>query len=309
MTEDLGRHLADYLALRRSMGHKLDDAARLLPGLVAHCADTGIESLTVEVMLAWAQQPAAPAGSTVHPRRMTAARGFARYLSGIDPATCVPPAGLISCRRPRTTPHIYSDAEVAALLAVIPAVIASPFKARTYAMVIGLLACTGMRIGEVIALHDTDIDEGACTMLVRESKFGKSRLVPVHATTMNAIDAYRAERGRVLPIRRDRNLLLSNAGTALIYTQVGFEFRRMLASAGVGMPARRRPRLHDFRHTFAVRTLTDWYARGDDVATRLPVLSTYLGHRDPRSTYWYLTATPELLGHAAGMLAAHGQEA
>jgi integrase/recombinase XerD len=308
MTEDLSQHLADYLALRRSMGHKLDDAARLLPGLVAHCDDAGVESLTVEVMLAWAQQPAVPAGSTVHARRMTAARGFARYLSGIDPGTQVPPAGLISSRRPRTTPHIYSDAEVAALLAVIPMVVVSPFKARTFRMVIGLLACTGMRIGEVLALHDTDIDEGARTLLVRESKFGKSRLVPVHATTMTEITSYRAERDRVLPARRDANLLVSNAGTALIYTQVGFEFRRMLDAAGVGMTARRRSRLHDFRHTFAVRTLADWYAGGDDVAARLPVLSTYLGHRDPRSTYWYLTATPELLAHAAGMLAEHGQD-
>lgn len=309
MTEDLSRHLVDYLALRRSMGHKLDDAARLLPGLVAYCAESGIASLTVEVMLAWAQQPAAPAGSTVHARRMTAARGFARYLSGIDPATCVPPAGLISCRRPRTTPHIFTDTEVAALMAVIPTVIASPFKAYTYLMVIGLLACTGMRIGEVIALHDTDIDAHARTLLVRESKFGKSRLVPVHASTMTEIDAYRAERDRVLPVRRDAHLLVSNAGTALIYTQVGLTFRRMLDASGVGARARRRPRLHDFRHTFAVRTLTDWYAHGDDVTTGLPVLSTYLGHRDPRSTYWYLTATPELLAHAAGMLAEQGQDA
>jgi integrase/recombinase XerD len=306
MSQDLGPHLSDYLALRRSMGHRLDDAARLLPGLVTFCAEAGIESLTIEVMLAWAQQPAARPGSTVHARRMTAARGFARYLSGIDPATQVPPAGLISNRRPRTTPYIFTDAEVASLLAVIPEVIASAFKACTYRMVIGLLACTGMRIGEVLGLHDTDIDEGARTLLVRESKFGKSRLVPVHATTVDAIDAYRVERDRMLPVRRDRNLLVSNAGTAVFYTQVGFEFRRMLDASGVGAAARRRPRLHDFRHTFAVRTLTDWYANGDDVAIRLPVLSTYLGHRDPRSTYWYLTATPELLGHAAGMLAEHG---
>lgn len=308
MSQDLRRHLADYLSLRRSMGHKLDDAGRLLPGLVAYCAEAGVASLTIEVMLAWAQQPAARPGSSLHARRMTAARGFARYLSGIDPGTCVPPAGLISSRRPRTTPHIFTDDEVAALLAVIPAVIVSAFKAHTYRMVIGLLACTGMRIGEVLALHDTDIDEGARTLLVRESKFGKSRLVPVHATTMDAIDAYRAERDQMLPTRRDRNLLVSNVGTAVFYTQVGFEFRRMLDASGVGAAARRRPRLHDFRHTFAVRTLTDWYAHGDDVAIRLPVLSTYLGHRDPRSTYWYLTATPELLGHAAGMLAEHGAQ-
>ncbi|MBU6162770.1 MAG: tyrosine-type recombinase/integrase [Myxococcales bacterium] len=238
----------------------------------------------------------------------SAARGFARYLSGIDPGTEIPPSGLISSRRPRTTPHIFTDAEIGSPLAVIPAVIASPFKARTYAMVIGLVACTGMRIGEVIGLHDTDIDESARALLVRESKFGKSRLVPVHATAMGEIHAYRAERDRVLPTRRDRNLLVSNAGTAVFYTQVGFEFRRMLDASGVGAAARRRPRLHDFRHTFAVRTLTDWYAHGEDVAIRLPVLSTYLGHRDPRSTYWYLTATPELLGHAAGMLTEVGDQ-
>jgi len=308
MTQDLGRHLADYLALRRSMGHKLDDAGRLLPSLVTYCGEAGVASLTVEVMLAWAQQPQTSPGSSVHARRMTAARGFARHLSGIDPGTCIPPAGLISSRRPRTTPHIFTDAEVTALLAAVPQVIASPFKASTYQVIIGLLACTGMRIGEVLALDDADIDEGAQTLLVRESKFGKSRLVPVHATTLEAIDAYRVERDRILPVRRDANVLVSNAGTAVFYTQVGFEFRRMLDASGVGASARRRPRLHDFRHTFAVRTLTDWYAHGDDVASRLPVLSTYLGHRDPRSTYWYLTATPELLGHAAGMLAEPGAQ-
>jgi integrase len=303
----LAPHLADYLALRRSMGHKLDDAERLLPGLIAACEAAADETLTIEVMLAWAQARPAPPGSTVQSRRMIAARGFARYLSGIDPATEVPAAGLISTRQTRKPPYILTAEEISALLASIPQVTASVFKAHTYTVVIGLLACTGMRIGEVLGLRDSDIDAGARVLLVRESKFGKSRLVPVHETTLEAITGYRAHRDRVLPTRRDANTLVSNAGTAVFYSEACATFHRMLDASGVGYGARRRPRLHDLRHSFAVRTLIDWYAHGDDVADRLPVLSTYLGHRDPRSTYWYLSATPELLAHAAGMLSSHTQ--
>jgi integrase/recombinase XerD len=301
----LASHVADYLALRRSMGYDLADAARLLPRLVAYCDRAGIESLTVESMLAWAQAPGAPAGSTVHGRRMTAARGFARYLSGIDPRTQVPAPGLISTRRTRPSPYIYTDDEVDAIIAAVPRVVTSPFKAHTYVMVIGLLAATGMRIGEVIGLHDTDIDTAAGTLLVRESKFGKSRLVPVHATTMTALTDYQGHRERELPARKAPNVLVSTAGTALIYSEVCRGFREAADRTLIGNGAWRRPRLHDFRHTFAVRTLTGWYASGDDVAARLPLLSTYLGHREPRHTYWYLSATPELLARAAGMLQVH----
>ncbi len=224
----LAQHLQDYLALRRSMGHKLDDAARLLPSLVTACESAGGGPLTIDVMLAWAQAQPAPAGSSVQGRRMMAARGFARYLSGIDPATQVPTAGVISTRRPRSTPHIYTDDEVVALLQAIAASTMTTFKAHTYTMVIGMLSCTGMRIGEVLGLQDRDLDIPGQLLLVRESKFGKSRLVPIHTSTRDAIGEYRAHRDRVLPRRRDGNLLLSNAGTAIFYSEACATFHRLL---------------------------------------------------------------------------------
>jgi len=297
----LEQALADYLQLRHSLGHEMAEAGWLLPGLVAYLDTHGLPAVTIEAALAWAEQaPKSPAGqvTTVGPRRMTAARGFARYLSGIDPATEVPPPGLMPRRAPWRRPFIYSAADVDALLAQARA-ISAPLRAATYQTLIGLLAASGLRIGEAIKLDRSDVDWAQGVLLIRESKFGKSRLVPLHPSSVQALQGYARLRDRLQPQPTEPAFFVSLNSTRLLYAVVQLTFRQLTGNAGIGAGAPSPPRLHDFRHTFAVRTLLGWYRAGQDVQSKIPSLSTYLGHREPASTYWYLSAAPELLALAA----------
>jgi integrase len=159
-----------------------------------------------------------------------------------------------------------------------------------------------MRVGEAIRLDRADIDWAEAVLAIRESKFGKSRMVPVLGSTLTMLERYAATRDRLCPQPATASFFVSTVGTRLIYACVGQMFRRLRDRAGIGAGADHPPRIHDLRQTFAVRTLLDWYQAGDGVEARLPILSTYLGHRDPRSTYWYLSAAPELLALAASQL-------
>ena len=230
---------------------------------------------------------------------MTAARGFARYLSGIDPATQVPPLGLMPHRARWRQPFIYTRADIAMLLELARRTIASPLRAATYETLIGLLAASGLRIGEAIKLDRTDIDWAQGVLLIRESKFGKSRLVPLHPTSMQALEGYARLRDQLQPQPAEPAFFVSLKRKRLLYAVVQETFRQLIDSAGIGAGAPSPPRLHDLRHTFAVRTLLGWYRAEEDAQPKIPSLSTYLGHREPASTYWYLSAAPELLALAA----------
>jgi integrase/recombinase XerD len=290
----LGQALSDYLALRQGLGHQMADAARLLPPFVEFLEQRELSTVTIEAALQWCQQPTVIGGVTVAPRRMTAARGFARYLAGIDPATEIPPVGLVPLHHQRPAPFLYSDADITRLLAAARA-LAPESRGLTYYTLLGLLAATGMRIGEAIGLDLSDVDHEQAVLLIRESKFGKSRLVPLQPSTMTALQEYLQARTSVRRARREPSLFLGRTGKRLIYQVVGDTFRQLLAETGVGAQAARRPRLHDLRHRFAIVTLLGWYRSDEPVQPKLPVLSTYLGHREPSSTYWYLSAAPELL--------------
>jgi len=298
----LDQAMREYLALRRALGHDLADAARQLPRFVAHLEATGAQTVTIEAALAWAQEPDASPASTVWARRMTVARGFARHMAGIDPATEVPPVGLIRYRQRWRPPYIYTPADIASLMAQARRSITAPLRAATYETLIGLLAATGLRVGEAISLDRTDIDWSESLLMVRESKFQKSRLVPVHETTLQALERYGRLRDQHQPRPRDPSFFVSLTAKRLIYQSIFETFRKLCDASGVGAGQAVRPRIHGLRHTFAVNTLTEWYRDGEDVGARLPWLSTYLGHREPRYTYWYLSAAPELLALAAGRL-------
>lgn len=301
----LGRAVEDYLRLRRSLGHDLADAGRLLPRFVAYMDAIGAETVTIETALAWVQQPDAEPGTTVWPRRMTAVRGFARYMTGVDPRTEVPPLGLVPYRQQWRPPFIYTPADIAALMTQSRRSLSRPpLRADTYETLIGLLASTGMRVGEAIRLDRTDVDWSEAALLIRDSKFGKSRQVPVHTSTLDALDLYASQRDNLGPRPQSTAFFISSRGTRLCYKVVSDTFRTLTRVAGVGDGSTVTPRLHGLRHSFAVRTLLGWYQAGENVAVRLPWLSTYLGHRDPRSTYWYLSAVPELLAFAANLLEA-----
>ncbi len=291
-----------YLALRRSLGYELAEVARLLPRFVEHLEAQAAEVVTTKAALAWAQGDDAGGPTTMAARRMAVVRGFARHMAGIDPRTEVPPVGLIPRPPCWRVPFLYTEADVGALIAEARRSMRQPLRAATYETLIGLLATTGMRVGEAIALDRGDVDWSEGLLLVRRAKFGKSRQVPVHRSTLDALHAYARCRDRLLSRPVDASFFVSLRGSRLIYEVVLRTFRRLCQASGVGAGSAIRPRIHDFRHSFAVSCLLDWYRAGADVQARMVYLSTYLGHRDPRFTYWYLSAAPELLAQATRRL-------
>jgi integrase len=290
----------NYLALRRALGFKLSKHGPLLDSLAGYLETAGLETVTADAALAWAMLPR-QAQPFRWKARLAVARGFARYLAAYDPAAEVPPAGLLEARRNRHVPYIFTGQEISALITAagqhrwhLPAV--------TYPALFGLIAATGMRLSEATGLDDADAGLDTGTVTIRDSKFGKSRRIPLHPTTAAALRRYRDQRQRLRPAPADPALFVSAAGTRIIGTNAEAEFRRITALTGTGAAAGARPRIHDMRHTFAVRTLVGWYRDGADVAARMPLLSAYLGHVSPVSTYWYLQAVPELLALAAQRL-------
>jgi integrase/recombinase XerD len=292
----------EYLAIRRAMGFTLERHGRILTDLVDHLVSTGQETITTRSTLEWATRPAG------HPQewavRLSVARVFARYLRAIDGISEVPPADLLpSCRR-RQAPYLYSEQQIAAVMART-ASIHFPQRAATYRTLIGLLAVTGLRIGEAIALDDEDVNLDVGCLTVRAGKWNAARELPMHASTVAALAEYRALRQRHWPAPKVPAFFLSMRGTRVHPGHFRETFHDLRIAAGVtGRPGSRRPRVHDIRHSFAVATLVDWYRDGLDVGPRLPRLSAYLGHSAPAATYWYLQATPELLALAAGRLEA-----
>jgi integrase/recombinase XerD len=296
--------LEEYLDLRRALGFKLKNAGRLLSQFIDYLEERGIDTLTTDDALTWASLPS---GASAHWRsiRLSAVRNFAAYLHGIDPSVVVPPAGLLRCGPCRATPYLYSTAEVASLLEAA-ADLRPPLRAATYHSLIGLLAVSGMRISETIALDDQDLDVERAVLVVRDSKFDRSRLVPLHSTTTAALLRYRVLRDELCPQRPSTALLVSSVGTRLLHSNISLTFARLARRCGIARrSASCRPRVHDFRHAFAVASLLDCYSSGDDVAAMLPRLATFLGHTDPKHTFWYLSAAPELMALAGQRLNAH----
>jgi integrase len=294
---------SDYLQLRNKLGHELAEYHRLLPRFVAFLDDAGLSTVTVAAALEWANAPEVNPSGTVASHRMTIARGFARHMAGLDSCTEIPPFGLIGRRQHRHEPYIFSLAEISMMLRGAQG-LRTRFASATHYSVIGLLAATGLRVGEVIRLDRADLCCADARLLIRESKFGKSRMVPLQPSVLAALQRYAALRDDIHPRPATVSFFVSGRGNRMVYPTVHAVFRKLCDSAGIGSNAPSRPRIHDLRHTFAVRTLIGWYRSGQDVEALLPVLSTYLGHRDPRYTYWYLSAAPELLGQAASRLEA-----
>jgi integrase len=298
---ELHRALDHYLTLRRSLGYKLERAGRLLTDFVNHLEAAGSDTITLDAALSWATR-----SSEVDPswwgHRLSVVRVFARHLHAIDPIHEVPPAGLLPAKNPRATPYLYANADIVALMTAARG-LRSPLRSATIETLVGLLAVTGVRIGEALRLDCGDVNADEGVLLIRDTKFGKSREVPLHASTVEALTAYAHHRDRLCPRRVDPAFFLSNAGTRLLYSSVHVTWLSLVRHAGLKpRSASCRPRPHDLRHSFAVRTLLCWYQDGLDVQARMPTLSTYLGHVHPANTYWYLSGAPELLNLAAARL-------
>jgi len=292
----LRREVQDYLTMRRSLGFKLCDMGRNLRQFVSFMEQQGASVITTDLALRWARQP-----QDVQPAqwaaRLSFVRTFARYWSATDPQTEIPPLALLPHRYKRTAPYIYSSDEIQHLLKAarnLPP--PTGLRAWTYHCLFGLMAVTGLRISEAIGLdrHDVDLKQGLLT--VRLTKFSKSRLVPLHPSTVKRLKSYVRRRVDLYPRPPTSRFFLSNQGTPLTDCMVRRTFVKLSHQIGLRKTSDRfGPRLHDLRHRFAVTTLLDGYRTGVDVEQRLAVLSTYLGHVHVTDTYWYLSAIPELL--------------
>jgi len=300
----------EYLAMRRALGFKLTTQGRQLMSFVGFCEERGASRVTTDLAVEWATQTAKGSGSEAYQaRRLDVVRIFARHLQALDPSAEVPPEDVLSRRRWRIPPYLYSPREVAALMNAAGG-LAPAMRAATWRTLVGLLAVTGMRQGEACRLRCDDADLEAGTLVIADSKFGKSRLVFLHPTASAALRAYARARDEAFPEPKADTFLVNSRGGPLDGANLPKTFATLVTAAGIQAPAgRRAPRLHDLRHAFTVATMLDWYRDSGDVQARLPLLSTWLGHVDPKSTYWYLQAVPELLTLAAERLEQAGRPA
>lgn len=296
---DLASHVQDYLKLRRALGFKLELEGYVLPQLIAYLDAAGAATLTVEHAISWAHSDKDLTPKTLA-NRLGVVRGFAKYLRTIDPATEVPPLGVFGPRQQRPAPYLWSNDEIRRLLEAVRQ-IQPPFKAATHQTLFGLLAVSGMRFGEALGLECDDVDLTDGVLTIREAKFGRSRLVPLHESSSATLRAYAVSRDRACPEPRSKAFLITADGDALPGDSARYIFNKITTAIGMRTTAVR-PRIHDLRHSFAVRTLIDWHRSGTDVGAGTAVLSTYLGHVNPARTYWYLSASPELMGFAAACL-------
>jgi integrase/recombinase XerD len=295
---DLRGHAVNYLALRRGLGYKLTGEERLLLDFITFVQEAGAAGITTDLAVCWASDTAGSSQAYLA-RRLRVVRSFARHLQAFEPATEVPPADLFPAGKHRPTPYIYTPADIACLMTAARCLRPS-LRAATFEGLIGLLASTGMRVGEAMALDDDDIDWNDSLLVVRQTKYNKFREVLLHPSTLDALATYKTIRIRLSPLRSTASFFVTTRGTRLSHEAIQPTFRQLVVQAGVGQAvSSSRPRVHAFRHTFAVNTLLKWSTDGGDVSARMPLLSTYLGHSCPAATYWYLSAIPELLALAA----------
>ena len=302
---ELRQALNDYIAVRRSLGFQLRVPAGSLGNFVAFLEAEGASYITTELALRWATQLAKAQPST-WTWRLSMVRRFAEWHRTIEPRTEVPPERILCHRYERKKPHIYSDEEIRKLLCraeQLPSL--RGLRAHTYTTLFGLLAVTGMRVNEALGLDRDDVDLEHGIITIRRTKFGKSRHVPVHSSTVEALKKYARNRDRIFPARSNSCFFISERGSRITDCMARYTFAKLSQQLGLRTAAKghgRGPRIHDMRHRFAARTLINWYRAGLEVERELPKLATYLGHVHINETYWYLEAVPELLQLATDRL-------
>jgi integrase len=293
----------EYVKVRRRLGFKLVSTGYLLPRFIDFLEQNRASHITSALALRWAKEPThvIPAEWT---RRLSIVRLFAQHRSATDPRTQVPPPNLLPHRYHRHAPYLYPDEEVTRLIDAARKLLPpTGLKRWTYPTLFGLLAVTGLRHSEALALDRDAVDLSVGVLTIRGTKFGKSRLVPLHPSTSRALKEYARQRDRVFSKAPSPAFFVSHRGRRLTQCLVRWTFNRLSRRIGLrGQRDRYGPRLHDLRHRFAVNTLLGWYRAGLDVEQHMPTLSTFLGHTHVADTYWYLSAAPELLGLAGARL-------
>lgn len=291
--------LEEYIAIRRSLGFDFRASAHWLRNFVTFAEREEASVITVDLALSWVKHRDVEAATMS--ARLGMVRRFAAYRLAEDPRTEVPPAGLLPYRYRRKPPYIYSDGEVDRLIEAAAALPSKRgFRGRTCATLFGLVAVTGLRMGEAIGLDREDVGLDAGVITVRRTKFGHTRLVPIHDSTRLALLRYSVRRDEAFRTPMTRAFFVSDRGTRFKIGTAQYNFARVCQQIGLRTPTEgyghgHGPRLHDLRHRFAVKTMIDWYRAGRDAERELPKLSTYLGHVHVADTYWYLEAVPELL--------------
>lgn len=291
----LRHHAADYLKLRRQLGYKLKEAEFSLRSFVNLAEEEGAEFITTKLAVRWAApRDLKPAQSG---SRLSTVRRFAAYVSAFDPRTQVPAQKLLPYQLNRRNPFHYTDENVAQLINASRQIDSSDgIKGQTLSTVLGLLAVTGMRVGEAVALDGGDFDPDKGLLTIRLAKGSKSRIVPLHPSTTLALRRYASVRDSIYVKRTSQAFFVWEGGDRLVYDSVNRWFLLVACQIGLRKPGDSNgPRVHDLRHYFAIRTLLNWYRASADVEAHLPELATYLGHVHVRDTYWYLSAVPELL--------------
>jgi len=302
MSSTLSDHVDDYLRLRRALGYKLERAGRLLPQFIDYLQAADATTVTSDLAISWARE-ATNARPNYWAARLAVVRGFARYLHTIDSTTQIPPAGVFPTRRHRPAPYLWSEQDIHRVLDAT-ATLSTPLKAATYQALFGLLAVSGMRGGEAVGLDRDDFDITSGVITIRHAKFDRPRLVPLHPTTTTALHAYLGERDQLCPAPTSAALFITGTGGRLNRSEIAKTLRQLTTATGLRTDTVH-PTPHQLRHSFAVRTMIDWHRSGVSIDDRIAVLSTYLGHVSPADTYWYLSASPELMSLAADRLAAH----
>jgi integrase/recombinase XerD len=298
--KSLRQQLVDYLDVRRQFGYALANAGRWLGQFVDYCEERGADVVTSELALAWATQPT-NCGGAYHAQRLSAVRGFARYLQALDPRTTVAPTRLLSHGNQRSAPYLYSSAQAWSLMRAARE-LSPESRAVTTEAILGLLFASGLRIGEALGLDRSDVDLTQGVLSIRHSKFGRSREVPLHSSAAAALLAYERRREELILRATSPAFFLSDTGRRVSYHRFRTDFRALVDKVPIAPPPSGHVRIHDVRHTFCVNVLTRWHDEGADVRALLPSLSTYVGHVSPASTYWYLSASPQLLEHAVTRL-------
>lgn len=290
-TLSLAKAVEFYLRQRRQLGFPLKEDGQMLAQLVGYASERNHRGpLTNQLALAWAQAPA-QASRLWWARRLDVVRRFATFWRAFDPRTQVPPPGALGPSYRRRAVHLYTPQEIAALMQ--SALELGGIRGLSFQALVGLLACTGLRIGEALRLHEQDIDWTSALLTVRHSKLGRSRCLPLQASALNALNTYRQKRRKYLRQRDPTPLFIGQNGRAIAYSQAAATFRALRQRLGWNQQPL--PRWHDLRHTFAVRCLLDWSSRSGEVGQKVLSLATYLGHSQIQGTYWYLSAVPELL--------------
>lgn len=297
----LRRAAADYLAVRRALGFKLRGHDRLLNDFLDHLDRSATTTITVAAAVAWATAPA-DVSPVRWSQRLSVVRGFARHLQCVDPSTEVPPEDLLACRRHRQTPYLYSENDIARLVRAAAA-LRPALRGATHEAFFGLLAVTGMRVGEAIGMDRSDVDLRTGVVEIKQAKFRKHRRLPLHDSTVAALRHYAEVRDELCPNPKVPSFFVSTRATRLLDVCVHGVFRKLVDGVGLEpQPGTGPPRVHGLRHSFAVATVRDWHRPGADPTGKLSLLSAFLGHADPAYTYWYLQGCPELLGLAAERL-------